>query len=165
VEFAHAFDAATKFSCRRFVTYPFIWKTQRALNVGGERKLRHAIHKIDELAMSVIHKRKQQMMQQQPQDVAENLANSTAADHHQVQQHHGQHQLDLLSRFLLLAIDESKRSSCSDVTDADSAKLPPDHQQQQSKPPSEAVFTDVFLRDIVISFVLAGRDTSSTGNL
>jgi cytochrome P450 len=163
VEFAHAFDAATKFSCHRFVTYPFIWKTQRALNVGGERKLRHAIHKIDELAMSVIHKRKQQMMQQQSQDVAENLANSTAADHHQVQQHHGQHQLDLLSRFLLLAIDESKRSSCSDVTDADSAKLPPDHQQQQSKPPSEAVFTDVFLRDIVISFVLAGRDTSSTG--
>ncbi|CAK9872968.1 unnamed protein product [Sphagnum jensenii] len=115
VEFAHAFDAATKFSCHRFVTYPFIWKTQRALNVGGERKLRHAIHKIDELAMSVIHKRKQQMMQQQAQDVAENLANSTAADHH------------------------------------------------QSKPPSEAVFTDVFLRDIVISFVLAGRDTSSTG--
>ncbi|CAM6049757.1 unnamed protein product, partial [Sphagnum compactum] len=86
VEFAHAFDAATKFSCHRFFTYPFIWKTQRALNIGGERKLRRAIHKIDELAMSVIHKRKQQMIQQQPQDVAENLDESTAADHHQQQQ-------------------------------------------------------------------------------
>ncbi len=62
---------------------------------------------------------------------------------------------DLLSRFLLLSFDESKRSS-SDVVTNDSATPP------ESRP--EAIFSDVFLRDIVISFVLAGRDTSSSGN-
>ncbi|CAM6049540.1 unnamed protein product [Sphagnum compactum] len=129
VEFAHAFDTATKISSSRFYTYPFIWKTLRALNVGSERKLREAIRQIDEFAMSVIHKRKQQMQQQL-------------------------HHMDLLSRFLLLSFDESKRSS-SDVVTNDSATPP------ESRP--EAIFSDVFLRDIVISFVLAGRDTSSSG--
>ncbi|CAM6028396.1 unnamed protein product [Sphagnum balticum] len=125
VEFAHAFDTATKISSSRFHTYPFIWRTLRALNVGSERKLREAIHQIDEFAMSVIRKRKQQMQQQ----------------------------MDLLSRLLLLSFDESKRSS-SDVVTNDSATPP------ESRP--ETIFSDVFLRDIVISFVLAGRDTSSS---
>ncbi|KAH9567324.1 hypothetical protein CY35_03G023700 [Sphagnum magellanicum] len=136
VEFAHAFDTATKISSSRFYTYPFIWRTLRALNVGSERKLREAIHQIDEFAMSLIHKRKQQMQQQ----------STAAAD----QLHH----MDLLSRFLLLSFDESKRAS-SDVVTNDSATPP------ESGP--EAIFSDVFLRDIVISFVLAGRDTSSSG--
>jgi cytochrome P450 len=179
VEFAHAFDTATKISSSRFHTYPFIWRTLRALNVGSERKLREAIHQIDEFAMSVIHKRKQQMQQQ----VAETAASaiSAAADDHAgrpapvgridtsspatagIQDSHQStaaadqlHQMDLLSRFLLLSFDESKRSS-SDVVTNDSATPP------ESRP--EAIFSDVFLRDIVISFVLAGRDTSSSGNL
>jgi cytochrome P450 len=180
VEFAHAFDTATKISSSRFHTYPFIWRTLRALNVGSERKLREAIHQIDEFAMSVIHKRKQQMQQQQVAETAASAISPAADDHAGraapvgridtsspatagIQDSHQStaaadrlHQMDLLSRFLLLSFDESKRSS-SDVVTNDSA-TPPESR-------AEAIFSDVFLRDIVISFVLAGRDTSSSGNL
>ncbi|CAK9872767.1 unnamed protein product [Sphagnum jensenii] len=146
----------------------------------AKEKLREAIHQIDEFAMSVIHKRKQQMQEQ----VAETAASpiSAAADDHAgrapaqvgridtsslatagIQDSHQStaaadqlHHIDLLSRFLLHSFDESKRSS-SDVVTNDSATPP------ESSP--EPIFSDVFLRDIVISFVLAGRDTSSSGNL
>ncbi|CAK9219677.1 unnamed protein product [Sphagnum troendelagicum] len=145
----------------------------------AKEKLREAIHQIDEFAMSVIHKRKQQMQEQ----VAETAASpiSAAADDHAgraapvgridtsspatagIQDSHQStaaadqlHHTDLLPRLLLRSFDESKRSS-SDVVTNDSATPP------ESSP--ETIFSDVFLRDIVISFVLAGRDTSSSGNL
>ncbi|KAK6144222.1 hypothetical protein DH2020_021042 [Rehmannia glutinosa] len=98
-EFANAFDLASKLSAERAISAsPLVWKLKRALNLGSEKKLKHAIKYVHELADGVIKYKRKIIKKNSPRE-------------------------DLLSRFMA-TIDD-----------------------------------DEFLRDIVISFLLAGRDT------
>ncbi|GKU91589.1 hypothetical protein SLEP1_g5445 [Rubroshorea leprosula] len=99
-QFADAFDLASKLSAERAMALlPLAWRIKRLLNIGSERKLKHAIGIINDLAMEVIQqKRKLGFSSQQ----------------------------DLLSRFMASISDDS------------------------------------YLRDIVTSFILAGRDTMAS---
>lgn len=67
----------------------------------------------------------------------------------------GVEKLDLLSRFMGLAPEDYPREAEVEFVAEGSS-----NEQQQF---GRQVYSDVFLRDIVISFVLAGRDTSSSG--
>ncbi|XP_039137391.1 cytochrome P450 94A1-like [Dioscorea cayenensis subsp. rotundata] len=103
-ELALAFEEATQLSVRRFShPFPFIWKLQRFLNLGSERRLREEVAKVQAFAMEVVLERKRR------RDLTGSLGD------------------DLLSRFI--AVDND--------------------------------YSDEFLRDIIISFVLAGRDTTA----
>ncbi|XP_039136901.1 cytochrome P450 94A1-like isoform X2 [Dioscorea cayenensis subsp. rotundata] len=54
-ELALAFEEATQLSVRRFShPFPFIWKLQRFLNLGSERRLREEVAKVQAFAMEVV---------------------------------------------------------------------------------------------------------------
>ncbi|XP_002964775.2 cytochrome P450 94A2 [Selaginella moellendorffii] len=102
VKFAQAFDKATTLSTLRFQKiHPLVWKLMRALNVGPERELKEVLDVVNEFAVSVVQKRREEK---------------------------GRVNQDLLSRFI--GLDSTS-------------------------------FSDEFLRDIIISFVLAGKDTTA----
>lgn len=107
--FVEAFDDAVEIGFSRFMApLPALWKLQRSLNIGSEKRLKEAVKVINEFAWEVIKSRKEQ-------DGGKNQ--------------------DLLSRFMLLSSDM-------------------EFQDQEHK--------RKFLRDIIISFVLAGEDSTST---
>ncbi|KAH9567638.1 hypothetical protein CY35_03G035700 [Sphagnum magellanicum] len=133
VKFAQAFDMATSISAARILSLPFILKLKQALNVGSERKLHEAMCQIDDFAMSVIHTRRKQLV-----DIASGRTNSENLE---------DQNMDLLSRFMGLPVQEK-----------DSRTV--EHEDENHK---QGAFSDGFLRDIVINFILAGRDTTSAG--
>ncbi|KAL4575301.1 hypothetical protein LXL04_022143 [Taraxacum kok-saghyz] len=96
-QFSDSFDLATTLSAKRALyTSPMIWKANRILNMGSERKLKEAVKNVNFFVKKVIeHKKK-----------------SGCTKTH-----------DLLSRFMEVSNDHT------------------------------------FLRDVIINFVLAGRDT------
>ncbi|MCL7051796.1 hypothetical protein MKW94_002338 [Papaver nudicaule] len=103
-EFAIAFEDATQLSSRRFRSvFPLVWKLERFLNIGSEKKLRQATSTVRESARKLVKKKRQELKEK----------SSTEAT-------------DLLSRFL-----------------------------------GDDDLDDDFVIDIVISFVLAGQDTTS----
>ncbi|XP_028807975.1 cytochrome P450 94A1-like [Neltuma alba] len=104
-KFAKAFDDATEISSRRSSSYalPLIWKIQKHLNIGSERRLREAVSEVREFAKNIIREKKRE------------LAKGASLE-----------SADMLSRFL--------SSGHSD---------------------------EEFVADIVISFILAGKDTTS----
>lgn len=107
--FVEAFDDAVEIGFSRFMApLPALWKLQRSLNIGSEKRLKEAVKVINEFAWEVIKSR-------QEQDGGKNQ--------------------DLLSRFMSLSSDM-------------------EFQDQEHK--------RKFLRDIIISFVLAGKDSTST---
>ncbi|CAM6028187.1 unnamed protein product [Sphagnum balticum] len=133
VKFAQAFDMATSISAARILNFPFILKLKQALHVGSERKLHEAMCQIDDFAMSVIHTRRKQLV-----DIASGRTNSENLE---------DQNMDLLSRFMGLPVQEK-----------DSRTV--EHEDENHK---QGAFSDGFLRDIVINFILAGRDTTSAG--
>lgn len=139
VKFAHAFDAATSLTSERFFNYSLLWKAMRKLDIGSEKLLREAVADVDEFAMYVIQTRRKQMQGRGLIDSGDQ----------------GVEKLDLLSRFMGLAPEGYPREVEVDFVAEGSS-----NEQQQF---GRQVYSDVFLRDIVISFVLAGRDTSSSG--
>ncbi|GMF43713.1 unnamed protein product [Phytophthora fragariaefolia] len=52
--FEVAFDDANRISSQRFAMPPWVWKTMRWLNIGGERRLREAINEMNSLLMRLI---------------------------------------------------------------------------------------------------------------
>ncbi|CAK7330579.1 unnamed protein product [Dovyalis caffra] len=113
--FVRAFDDAVEIGFSRFMApLPAIWKLQRSLNIGSEKRLKEAAEVINEFAMEVIKSRQEQ--EKKIEDVG------------------GKNQ-DLLSRFMLLSSDMEFQDE--------------EHRRK-------------FLRDIIISFVLAGKDSTST---
>lgn len=139
VRFANAFDTATSITANRFITFASVWKTMRALNVGSEKKLRAAVADIDDFAMFVIQNRRKQVAGQSNRQT-DNSSDADDAAH-----------LDLLSRFMgLTAADQDRRDFDTQDPSCDQNEGP------------QLGYSDEFLRDIVISFILAGRDTSTS---
>jgi cytochrome P450 len=142
VKLAHAFDTATAITSSRFFMYPFVWGTKRALNIGSERILRESIRQIDEFAMHVIQKRRQKLLESST-ELRSGLNSDDAPEPLSSPPH-----MDLLSRFMGVATEAEKLRTL-DSSGGDDQK--------------RGGYSDVFLRDIVISFLLAGRDTTSSG--
>ncbi|CAL0304312.1 unnamed protein product [Lupinus luteus] len=109
--FAKAFEHATEATVLRFVTPTCIWKAMRFLNLGGERKLKESIKRVDEFAENVIRTRKKELCMHKDEDKKQRS--------------------DLLTVFMKMK-DENGEA-----------------------------YSDKFLRDICVNFILAGRDTSS----
>ncbi|CAH1430823.1 unnamed protein product [Lactuca virosa] len=96
-QFSDSFDLATTLSATRALSAsPLIWKANRILNMGSERKLKEAVQNVNFLIEQVIHQKKKVGFTKNQ---------------------------DLLSRFMVVSDDHT------------------------------------FLRDVIIIFVLAGRDT------
>eukprot|EP01018_Ginkgo_biloba_P035874 Gb_08314 [translate_table: standard] len=140
LRFAQAFDNASDISFGRFMyPHPYLMiKIMGLLNIGSEKKLYEAVRVVDEFAMDIIHCRKNELSQNEAAPVRQ----------------------DLLSRFMAIMtspefqnIEEDKKWS------DDSEKL----NEKNGKLGSVATErSDLFLKDIVISFMLAGRDTTSS---
>jgi cytochrome P450 len=141
VKLAHAFDTATAITSSRFFMYPFVWGTMRALNIGSERILRESLRQINEFAMHVIQKRRQKLLESSTEP--RNGLNSDDAPEPLSSPPH----MDLLSRFMGVTTEAEKLTL--DSSGGDDQK--------------RGGYSDVFLRDIVISFLLAGRDSTSSG--
>lgn len=134
VPFATAFDKAVQCTLMRFSMLPISLKVRRMFKLGTERELRESMAVVNEFADEVIQARRKEF------------------------QGEGDHSLrqDLLSRFMRFT-DAANHDAV--VQSELEQKCMRDLNLTSSGPESK----DVFLRDIVISFVLAGRDTSSTG--
>jgi cytochrome P450 len=141
VKLAHAFDTATAITSSRFFMYPFVWGTMRALNIGSERILRESLRQINVFAMHVIQKRRQKLLESSTEP--RNGLNSDDAPEPLSSPPH----MDLLSRFMGVTTEGEKLTP--DASGGDDQK--------------RGGYSDVFLRDIVISFLLAGRDSTSSG--
>ncbi|CAM6061864.1 unnamed protein product [Sphagnum tenellum] len=142
VKLAHAFDTATAITSSRFFMCPFVWGTKRALNIGSERILHESLRQIDEFAIDMIQKRMQKLLESST-ELRSGLNSDDAPEPLSSPPH-----MDLLSRFMGVATEAEKLRTL-DSSGGDDQK--------------RGGYSDVFLRDIVISFLLAGRDTSSSG--
>lgn len=138
VPFAKAFDVATELSVLRFGMLPPLRWLRERFNFGSERKLKENVAVVNEFARGVIQARR-----------AEFRSNKNST-----------HREDLLSRFMCFT-----DSTESDIVQTElEQKCMNDLKLDTSVPPKEReAAADVFLRDIVISFVTAGRDTISSG--
>eukprot|EP01018_Ginkgo_biloba_P035856 Gb_36523 [translate_table: standard] len=123
--FAHAFEDAADISSGR-VRYaiPYLWRIKRMLNLGSERRLREAIHVVDEFALDIIRSRRNEL---------------SAHDHRGMTVRE-----DLLSRFMT-AIDSMNETYKKMLKFSENEKN-----------------GDLFLKDMMVSFILAGRDTTSS---
>lgn len=137
VPFANAFDVATELSVLRFGMLPPLRWLRERFNFGSERTLRENVAVVNEFARGVIQARR-----------AEFRTNKNSTHE------------DLLSRFMRFT-----DSTETDIVQSElEQKCMNDLKLDSSVPPKEReAASDVFLRDIVISFVTAGRDTISSG--
>lgn len=128
--FAGAFDTALRVIAYRFLTPTFVWKTKRALGVGDEKKLKDALTVVNRFAVSVIEKRKGEIL-------------TGRADHRN----------DLLSRFMR-------------ITKSELGHFLDEHQEgawKAQEGEKGKALSDSFLKDILLSFLLAGRDAVASG--
>ncbi|CAM6125275.1 unnamed protein product [Calypogeia fissa] len=143
VRFAEAFDQATLLSMRRLQAFPrFMWKVKAALKIGEPQGLKRAVAVIDEFAMGVIKNRREELAVASVRGDHKTLGGRT----------------DLLSRFIALMGNEEEGEG--EIV----AELSKNDRKYADKLKSRGKYSssDVFLRDIVISFVLAGRDTTTS---
>ena len=134
LEFEKAIDDASEVSASRFSNIPVVWSTMRALNIGSERKLQEAMASLGGFVMSVIQERRKQMQ-------GDNAFSNGS---------------DLLSRFMGAKAEGSEEGVESSGFSGDGAAS-----EVRSTTKKQEVLTDEFLRDMVISFLQAGRDTSA----
>ena len=139
VRFGTAFDKANDMTVKRFRMIPFVRELRKYFKVGTERELNEAMAVVNEFAEEVIQARRKE------------FRDSTNGDSTLARQ-------DLLSRFMRF----------TDLSNGDmlmqsglEQKCISDLNLDASDPQTKEHASDVFLRDIVISFVLAGRDTTS----
>ncbi|KAG0626729.1 hypothetical protein M758_2G147000 [Ceratodon purpureus] len=140
VRFAQAFDKATEYTVLRFRMLPFTMTFKKFFNLSPERELKEALAVVNEFAEGVIQARRKEIHESQ----------GNALDARQ----------DLLSRFMRFT-DSSEQDEV--VQSELEQKCMNDLKLNATEPKVKERASDVFLRDIVISFVLAGRDTSSVG--
>jgi len=136
-ELAGALDVAAKLSAGRSAApIQLVWKMKRMLNIGSEKRLSEAVAVVHEFAMEVIRRRRSQISN----------GGCTASDSKWEQS-------DLLSRFMALSSTNSN-STCK----GHGHDMPTDAMGVER----EDCCSDEFLRDMIISFILAGRDTTSS---
>lgn len=134
VPFERAFnDAALACVERFYYAAPVLWKIKRALNVGSERRFRDARKVVDDYAFSVIRARRAQLLLLQQQQRQQGGGGGGGAGEEEVAEEEG-------------------------------------HQQQPPPPPppdllsrymmSESNYSDAFLRDVVVSYMIAGKDST-----
>ena len=140
VRFAEAFDKAIECTMLRFRMLPLMRTFRQVFNIGTERELKKAVATVNEFAEGVIQARRKEFH--------ESHGNSLHA------------RQDLLSRFMRFT-DSSEHDV--DVQSELEQKCMNDLKLNASEPKVKEQASNLFLRDIVISFVLAGRDTSSVG--
>lgn len=140
VPFPEAFDKAIECTMLRFRMFPWTRTFKQIFNMGSERELKEAVAVVNEFAEEVIQTRRKEFHQ----------SHGDAPDAHQ----------DLLSRFMRFT-DSTQQDEV--VQSELEQKCMNDLKLNASEPRVKEQASDVFLRDIVISFVLAGRDTSSVG--
>ncbi|KAG0613979.1 hypothetical protein M758_6G142300 [Ceratodon purpureus] len=140
VRVMQAFDLANDMTVKRFSMPPVVRKFKKYFNLGTERELKEAMIVVNEFAQGVIQARRKE------------FCNSASGDSSRLARQ------DLLSRFMRF----------TDSSDADmlmqselEQKCMSDLNLDASDPQTKEHASDVFLRDIVISFILAGRDTTS----
>lgn len=139
VRFAEAFDMANELTVKRFRMVPIIRKLRNFFNLGTEKELREQVKLVNEFAQGVIQARRKEF-----------TSNGNSMRSRQ----------DLLSRFMRFTdLSDNNMQHQSELEQKCIHDLNLDSSQHLTK--EQAM--DVFLRDIIISFVLAGRDTSSAG--
>lgn len=136
VKFCEAFDTATECSAQRFEKFRFHRKILQVLNIGNEKKLKDSMVVVNDFAMGLIRARRMELQ-----------GGGSAAHQHE----------DLLSRFMRFTdsaeVDNPEKSELEKTVWEDL--------KSSAGATKKKEVVDVFLRDIIISFVLAGRDTSS----
>eukprot|EP00250_Pteridium_aquilinum_P019486 c24449_g4_i1 orf=210-2444(-) len=145
--FAKAFDDATELTIQRFFLPAWIWKLKRFLNLGAEKKFRKALHVVHNFTMEVIQRRKAEFKE------AQSHVNGDSRN---------QQQSDLLVRLLGVATQiqdgqsnaELRSKASEDKHAVAYASGEADGERAERK-------SDEFLRDMIISFLIAGRDSSS----
>lgn len=139
VRFAEAFDKAIECTVSRFRMLPLTMTFRQFFNIGTERELKEAVAVVNEFAEEVIQARRKEFNESHGKTL------------------HARQ--DLLSRFMRFT-DSSEHEVVQSELEQ---KCMNDLKLNASQPKVKEQASDVFLRDIVISFVLAGRDTSSVG--
>lgn len=129
VRFARAFDAGTRATLVRNMLPRPVWKLNKWLKLGPERRLAESIQVINEFCDAIVARRKAQLkalkeetseiLPDMQQNIGE-LRDAANDDGHS----------DILSRFIMLQGSGGEQ------------------------------YSDLYLRDVCTSFILAGRDTS-----
>jgi cytochrome P450 len=133
--FARAFDDASERVLYRF--FDLFWKAKRLLNVSSEAALKRSVRVIDEFVYAVIDRKIEQMGRDQQEFVSNLKLDAPGALTRSRSLIQGDASLwqakkeDILSRFLL---------------------------ERESDP---GCFDNKYLRDIILNFVIAGRDTTA----
>lgn len=117
VPFAKALDDAEEAIFFRHVLPEFLWKLQRMIGIGEEKKLCHAWKSLDSIIADYIETKKEELMKG-----GKSRSNDEGCD--------------LLTSYMSLKEDEMLGVDCNE---------------------------DKFLRDTILSFMLAGRDTTASG--
>lgn len=120
VPFAKAVEVVEESVFNRHVLPECLWKLQRWLDIGQERKLRKAVEIGNEIVFDYIQRKRDEMNAAIPK-----------------QEEEGDEGVDLLTSYMNMMMDESQTLLKSDDQDS-------------------------FLRDTVLNFLLAGRDTISS---
>ncbi|KAG0586174.1 hypothetical protein KC19_2G070000 [Ceratodon purpureus] len=141
VQVAVAFDKALECIARRYQTLiPVIMSVKKFFNIGDERELKEAMTVVNGFAEGVIRARRKELYGSQGKKLL--------ARH------------DLLSRFM----EFTESSDHGEVLQSElEQRCMDDLNLNASDPIAKEQASNVFLRDMVISFILAGRDTSSLG--
>lgn len=124
--FVGGFQVAIQTTANRFLMPTFMWKTQRALRIGSERKLFYALKSINKFAAFAIDKSKRNPSSE-PKDLLSRFTHLS-----------GPHVESLLA-----GEDEAAWKASND-----------EHGQ---------ILSDSFLRDILLSFLFAGREAVVSG--
>lgn len=135
VRFVTAFDLANDMTVKRFQVLPVVRKFKKCFNLGTERALKEAVKVVNEFAEEVIQTRRREF-----------------------QAHGDESRQDLLSRFMRFTDSSDGEALTQSELEQ---KCMSDLRLDASDPETKERASNVFLRDIVISFVLAGRDTTS----
>lgn len=120
--FVQGFQVAIQVTADRFLVPDFVWRTERFLKIGSEKKLMDAMKEVHRFTSFVIEQSKRELAS-------------------------GKDRKDILARFIGLA---------NDVVESPGEATNRDEEEGM-------VITDALLKDILLSFILAGREAIVSG--
>ncbi|KAG6554081.1 hypothetical protein Mapa_003996 [Marchantia paleacea] len=129
--FSNAIDEASKILIHCVSITSPIQKFLKLWSSRGKERLDKAVNLIDDLCYSIIQSRKAELLKRPPNDGTRQFSEGKT---------------DLLSRFIQLALDGKNTGEV---------------QKSTSGSEGTSGVSDVYIRDMVVSLVIAGKDTSS----